>query len=101
MGILMRELHLLDTGEASPANLCNVGLLAWWLQLQATCKTMSSVLHQLPLCIDFSYFTMHAGDPAWQLLLRCKYPIATLRCACLLLECRRVLCWGWARCHTG
>ena len=54
MGILMKELRLLDSGETSPAKHCSVGLLAWWLRLQATSKTMSSVLHQLPLCIDFS-----------------------------------------------
>ena len=91
MGVLMKELNLLDSGEAGPA----VDLLAWWLQLKATCKTMSSVLHQLPLCIDFSgppagYTlaedprTRHPDDPAWQLLLSCTCPIATLRWASYL-----------------
>ncbi len=92
MGTLMTDLHLLDIGEGSPAKPCTVGLLAWWLQLQATCKTMSSVLQQLPLRIDFSKSqlvdryklasqprTTRPDDLAWQLLLGCTYPISALR----------------------
>ena len=92
MGALIDDLHLLDDGEASSSKPCSSGLLAWWLQLQATNKTMSSVLHQLPLRVDFSKSqlvdryklasqprTTRPADLAWQLLLCCTYPIATLR----------------------
>ena len=71
---------------------------------------MSSVLHQLPLRIDFSKSqlvdryklasqprTTRPDDLAWQLLLCCTYPLAALRWACLLLKCARVLCCGLAR----
>ena len=61
IGTLMKELHLLDTGEATPAKHCSVGLLAWWMQLQATSKTMCSVLRQLPLCLDFSQSLQHGS----------------------------------------
>ena len=90
MGMLMEQLDLLDTGDAGPAKHCSVGLLARWLQLQGTNKTMRSVLCQLPLSIDFSNLRNlapckgHPAEPAWKLLLHCRCPVATLRCACLL-----------------
>ena len=107
MGALHKELHFRDDGESSLSKPCNSGLLAWWLQLQATNKTMSSVLHQLPLRVDLSKSqlvdryklasqprTTWPDDLAWQLLLCCTYPIAALRWACLLLRRRRGLCCG-------
>ena len=98
MGTVMKDLDLL---EACPYKLCTFSHLTWWLRLQLTNKTMRSVLHQFPLCINCgrqshkapALFT--ASDLAWaQLLLCCSYPIATVRCACLLPRCRRVLCGG-------
>ena len=89
MGTLMIQLDLIDTRDASPAKQCSVGLLAWWLQLQGINRTMRGVLRQLPLSVDFSNCCMSPcqgpfGDSAWELLLRCRCPIATLRCACPL-----------------
>ena len=115
MGALLKELYFCDDREASLSKPCSSGLLAWWLQLQATNKTMSSVLHQLPLRVDFSKSqlvdryklasqprTTWPDDLAWQLLLCCTYPIAALRWACLLLKRRRGLCCGLElRPHAG
>ena len=93
MRAVLRDLHLFNSGGASPSKPCSLSLLRWRLRLQLTSRTMRSVLRQLPLCLNFSdrcnmapkHFQRH-GDQAWKLLLRCKYPIATLRCACLLSQ---------------
>ena len=99
MGTVMKDLHL---QEACPSELCSISQFTWWLRLQLTNKTMRSALHQLPLCISFSDVwrvnpvpSSKHDSQAWELLLLCcTYPIATLRYACLRLNCRRVLCCG-------
>ncbi len=111
MGVLMKELHLCNSGGASPSTPSSLGLLTWWLQLQLTSKTMRGVLRQLPLSINFSnhrrkaplYEDTPSDELAWELLLRCTIPIDTLRCACLLLKCWTVyvLCIGLQVMLTG